>query len=76
MITVIMEVKPFKAIRYNAQVVGDVGHCIAPPYDVINAAEQEKLYRRSTYNIVRVTRGKTTPTEGENRYSKWVPRGV
>jgi len=67
-----MEVKPFKALRYNAQVVGNVGNCIAPPYDVINADQQEALYRKSDYNIVRVTRGKTAPSDDgqDNQYTR------
>ncbi|MHC4805089.1 MAG: DUF1015 family protein, partial [Planctomycetota bacterium] len=47
-----MEVKPFKAFRFDAGVVGDVGSCIAPPYDVISPAQQEQLYKKSKYNIV------------------------
>jgi uncharacterized protein (DUF1015 family) len=80
-----MEVKPLKAFRYNAQVVGDVGRCIAPPYDVISADEQEQLHRRSKYNIAYVTKGKTTPrdTEEQNVYTraaeylrKWISEGA
>ena len=32
-----MEIKPFKAFRFDSSVVGNVGKCIAPPYDVIDA---------------------------------------
>lgn len=67
-----MEVKPFKALRFDAQVVGSVGDCIAPPYDVIDAAQQEQLYRKSPYNIVRITRGKALcGDDGEhNQYTR------
>ncbi len=80
-----MEVKPFKALRYNGQVVGDVGNCIAPPYDVINADQQEALYRKSDYNIVRVTKGKTSASDDgqDNQYTraaaylaKWMQEGA
>jgi uncharacterized protein (DUF1015 family) len=80
-----MEVKPFKALRYNAQVVGNVGNCIAPPYDVISADQQEALYRKSDYNIVRVIKGKTkTSDDGQdNQYTRaaahltqWIEEGV
>ena len=80
-----MEVKPFKAFRFNAGVVGDVGRCIAPPYDVISDDEREKLYQRSDYNIVRVTKGKTTASDNgqHNQYTraaeylqKWMAEGV
>lgn len=54
-----MEIKPFKAFRFDWDVVGNVGNCIAPPYDVISAAEQQRLYEKSKYNIVRIIKGKT-----------------
>ena len=58
-----MEVKPFKAFRFDRDVVGNVGNCIAPPYDVISAAEQQRLYEKSKYNIVRIIKGKTAAPE-------------
>ncbi len=67
-----MEVKPFKALRFDGRVVGSVGDCIAPPYDVIDAAQQDQLYKKSPYNIVRLTRGKTLSCDdGEhNQYTR------
>jgi uncharacterized protein (DUF1015 family) len=61
-----MEIKPFRALRFNNAVVGDVGKCIAPPYDVVNAEQQKQLYERSQYNIIRITKGITTPADNEN----------
>ena len=54
-----MEIQPFKAYRFDPNVVGNPGDCIAPPYDVINADQQRQLYERNPYNVVRITRGKT-----------------
>jgi uncharacterized protein (DUF1015 family) len=80
-----MEVKPFKAFRFNPEVVGDSGRCIAPPYDVIDADERDELYRKSKYNIVRITKGKTAPVDDEqhNQYTraaeylqKWISEGA
>ena len=80
-----MEVRPFKAYRYDAGIVGDVGACIAPPYDVINAEQQEALYKQSEYNIVRVIRGKAEDGDDEkdNQYTraadylnKWISEGA
>ena len=39
-----MQIKPFEAFRFDKAVVGDVGNCIAPPYDVISDDHQEQLY--------------------------------
>ncbi|MBN2130726.1 MAG: DUF1015 domain-containing protein [Sedimentisphaerales bacterium] len=80
-----MEVRPFKAFRFNAEVVGDTGRCIAPPYDVINDEDREKLYAASPYNVVRITRGKTTPSDDgqDNQYTRaaafltdWIGQGA
>jgi uncharacterized protein (DUF1015 family) len=59
-----MDIKAFKAYRFNKDVVGDPGDCIAPPYDVIDASMQEDLYRRNPCNIVRATKGK--PEAGDS----------
>jgi len=69
---VIMEIKPFKAYRFNEAVVGDVGSCIAPPYDVIDADLQDRLYKKSKFNIAQITKGKTTPFDSpdNNQYTR------
>ncbi len=62
-----MQIKPFEAFRFDETVVGDVGSCIAPPYDVISNAQQEQLYKKSKHNIVGIINGKTTTSDnGEN----------
>ena len=80
-----MEIKPFKAFRFNGEVVGDTGNCIAPPYDVINDQQVDELYKKNPYNIVRISKGKTTPADNEksNQYTRaaeflndWIKKGV
>ena len=80
-----MQVEPFKAFRFNAEVVGDVGDCIAPPYDVIDDAQREQLYAKNAYNIIRITKGKATAADNDrnNPYtraadflSRWIKQGV
>ncbi len=80
-----MEIKPFKGFRFDPKVVGDVGKCIAPPFDVIDSAEQQQLYEKSEYNIVRITKGKTEPSDSEhdNQYTRaaeylqrWIKTGI
>ncbi len=48
-----VDVQPLNAIVYNQEKV-DINSVIAPPYDVITNEEQQKLYERSKYNIVRL----------------------
>ncbi len=80
-----MEIRPFRAFRFDANIVGDVGNCIAPPYDVIDAEQQQKLYEKNEYNIVRISRGKTYTSDnsGNNQYTRaadyfnsWIEKGV
>ncbi len=80
-----METKPFKAFRFDSGVVGDVGSCIAPPYDVISPSQQQQLCEKSEYNIVRIIKGKTTPSDNDsnNRYTRaadllntWIEKGI
>ncbi|MHC4741123.1 MAG: DUF1015 family protein, partial [Planctomycetota bacterium] len=66
-----MEIRPFKAYRFDAAVVGDAGDCIAPPYDVISAEQQEEFYEKNDYNIVRIIRAKTfsSDSDSDNQYT-------
>jgi uncharacterized protein (DUF1015 family) len=46
--------RPFRALRYNPAVVGDLSTVVAPPYDVISPARRDALYERSAFNAVRL----------------------
>ena len=48
------EIRPFRALRYDIAMVGDPARVVAPPYDVIGAAEQERLLARHPANVVRL----------------------
>lgn len=48
------DIQPFKAVRYNPEVAGDVSLHVCPPFDVITPQLQQELYDRSPYNIVRL----------------------
>lgn len=48
------DIAPFRGIRYNPARVGSLANVLAPPYDVLSAAEQAQLYERSPYNVVRI----------------------
>ena len=48
------EIRPFRALRYNIATIGDPACVVAPPYDVIAAAERERLLARHPANIVRL----------------------
>ena len=48
------EIRPFRALRFEPETVGDLGSVVAPPYDVIRPAEHQVLLLRSPKNIVRL----------------------
>jgi uncharacterized protein (DUF1015 family) len=78
-------IRPFRGITPNEAVVGALGDVVCPPYDIISPAEQEALYERSPYNIVRLELGREEPGDDvrDNRYtraattmSEWMAAGA
>jgi uncharacterized protein (DUF1015 family) len=79
------DIRAFRAYRYDLGRAGPLGDLVAPPYDVIDPALQEALYRRSPCNVVRLILNKEEPGDDEanNRYSRaarclrdWQQQGV
>ncbi len=66
------KIAPFRGITYNQAKAGIIGTLVCPPYDIISPAEQQDLYRKSPYNVIRLEYGLTSPadTEEDNRYSR------
>ena len=38
-----VDVQPLRALRYDPAVVGELANVVAPPYDVIDAAQRAEL---------------------------------
>ena len=79
------DVRPFKALRYNQRMVGDLSHIVSPPFDTISPQLQRALYQHSPYNVVRLEAGERLPsdTSTNNRYTRsaalladWTAKGV
>jgi len=66
------EVKPFKGVLFNPEIVKDISKVTAPPYDVISEKMQDELYKSHDNNIVKLILGKTKPgdSESDNRYTR------
>jgi len=66
------EIKAFRAWRYNPGMVKKLGSVYAPPYDVISKAGQEKLYRASPFNVIRLELGKEKKGDSaaKNKYTR------
>jgi uncharacterized protein (DUF1015 family) len=65
------EIRPFRALRYAADSVGDVAAVVAPPYDVIGPDLQAKLLARHPKNVVRLDLPTVEPREEpDERYRR------
>jgi uncharacterized protein (DUF1015 family) len=49
-----IRIAPFRALCYSQKKFKDLSKVIAPPYDVISKEEQDRLYKKSPYNFVRL----------------------
>ena len=47
-------VRPFRALRFNPEVVRDLAAIVSPPYDVIGPEERARLVARDPRNVVRL----------------------
>lgn len=73
---------PFRGIRYNLSLVGDLSLVVTQPYDRIGPKEEAEYLARSPYNFVRLIGTKTPPKE-EVEYQRraelfrdWLARGI
>ncbi len=66
------QITPFHGTYFDQSTVGDIRNVVAPPYDVISAAEQQALYDRHPQNIIRLELGLDQPGDGpaNNRYTR------
>jgi uncharacterized protein (DUF1015 family) len=54
-LTVVADVRAFRAERYDEAEAGPLETLVAPPYDVISPPEREEYLARSPYNVVHLT---------------------
>ena len=66
------DLRPFRALRYRSEAIGDLGSVLAPPFDVIEPEEQASLHQLSPCNIVRLelSEGRADDSPEENRYTR------
>jgi uncharacterized protein (DUF1015 family) len=76
---------PFHGVRYDVAKVGTLSDVVAPPYDVIDPALQERLYQASEHNVIRLELNRDEPgdTESQGRYARaarilrdWLRQGI
>jgi len=71
-------IQPFRGVRYNPAVVGDLQQIVSPPYDVISPEQQALLYLRSPYNAVRLdlNRDPERYVSAAKTFREWLDREV
>lgn len=79
------EVHPFRGWRYDVAQVGDLSDVTCPPYDVIDTAFQERLYKQHPCNVIRLELNRQEPGDAgpDDRYARaagflkhWMQDGV
>jgi uncharacterized protein (DUF1015 family) len=63
-----LQLLPFRAVRYNPS-VSDLAAVIAPPYDVIDGAQQSALEAADPHNVVRLILPRDPGVAGVDRYA-------
>ena len=58
-------ITPFRGIVYNQAKAGGIGSLVCPPYDIISPQQQQALYRKSPFNVVRLEFGLEGPGDRE-----------
>ena len=65
------EIRPFRGLRYDPDVVGDMAAVVSPPYDVISADQRRRLVERHPANVVAVELPvEETGDEPDDRYRR------
>jgi len=81
----VAEIRPFRGIRYNRELVKDLAAVICPPYDVISPEQQRAYYQRSEHNAIRLEYGvelaQDTPTDNRctraaATFEQWLGQSV
>ncbi len=67
-----LRLRPFPAMRYNPETVGDVGEVTSPPYDVMDRPMIDALLKAHPRNIVRLIlpRMVSDPVTADNPYHR------
>jgi len=65
------EIRPFRALRFDATTIADQALVVAPPYDVIDEVQRQRLLARHPANVVRLDLpGEESGDEADDRYRR------
>jgi uncharacterized protein (DUF1015 family) len=73
-----IRVAPFRGVLYNQKKIRNLANVIAPPYDVISTAEQERLYKKSPHNFVRLDLSQDAGSYEAvaQTFNEWLAQGI
>ncbi|HEY0443173.1 MAG TPA: DUF1015 family protein, partial [Candidatus Limnocylindrales bacterium] len=64
-------IRPFRALRYRPEAVGDLSLVLSPPYDIISPTEQRGYLAKHPKNVVRLDLPPDEPgDEPDDRYRR------
>jgi uncharacterized protein (DUF1015 family) len=65
------EIRPFRALRFDGDSVGDLTDVVAPPYDVLSSDDRARLLARHQRNVVRLDApAEEAGDEADERYRR------
>jgi uncharacterized protein (DUF1015 family) len=72
------DVQPLRALHYDLAKVGSLTDVAAPPYDVIDPEQRERLAAQSPYNVVRIDlpEGEDPYAEAARTLDRWRQEGA
>jgi uncharacterized protein (DUF1015 family) len=75
------EVRPLNAVHYKLAAVGSLDAVLAPPYDVIDAEQRERLVARSPFNAVeldlpKAPEGRDPYEHADETLEEWILEGI
>src|SRR5215470_741684 len=73
-----IDIRPFRALHYDRAIAGDLADVIAPPYDVIDGTQLERLYARNPHNVVRLILNRSADRYAASAaaLADWRARGI
>lgn len=73
-----VRIAPFRALTFNRARSGPLERVVAPPYDLIDPAQQNELYARSAHNVVRLelNRDADPYSSAASTLAQWIGAGV
>ncbi|MFW9958729.1 MAG: DUF1015 domain-containing protein [Candidatus Odinarchaeota archaeon] len=80
-----VNVKPFKAFRFDETIAGNLSNLVTPPYDIIKGDMIDRFQSMSEYNMAWIIKNKPEKgdsssnnqyTRAKEHFTKWISKGA